>query len=83
VPGSPIGFGDKDRARKLLRDALALDPNGLDANYFWGDYLSDTGETAAATAALQKALRAPHDPARPAWDTGRRREVQTLLAKLR
>jgi len=82
VPGSPIGFGDKDRARKLLRDALALDPNGLDANYFWGDFLADTGDKAGAMAALHKALRAPHDPARPAWDAGRRREVQVLLAKL-
>ena len=35
VPGSPIGFGDKDRVGALLCEALALDSNGLDANYFW------------------------------------------------
>ncbi|HTN15906.1 MAG TPA: tetratricopeptide repeat protein [Sphingomonadaceae bacterium] len=81
VPGSPIGFGDKERARKLLREALALDPNGLDANYFYGDFLLDQGDTAGAKSYLQKALKAPHDPARPAWDAGRRREVQALLAK--
>ena len=83
VPGSPIGFGDKDRARKLLQQALAMDPNGLDANYFWGDFLYDQGDKAGARAALQKALRAPHDPSRPVWDAGRRREVQALLANLR
>lgn len=81
VPGSPIGFGDKERARKLLKEALALDPNGLDANYFYGDFLLDQGDTAGAKSYLQKALKAPHDPARPAWDAGRRREVQALLAK--
>ncbi len=83
VPGSPIGFGDKARAGRLLREALALDPNGLDANYFMGDYMLDQGNAAAARTYLQKALRAPHDPSRPAWDAGRRREVQGLLAKAR
>lgn len=81
VPRSPIGFGDKVRAGRLLREALALDPNGLDANYFMGDYMLDQGNNAAARGFLQKALRAPHDPSRPAWDAGRRREVQALLAK--
>ncbi|KEQ52885.1 tetratricopeptide repeat protein [Sphingobium chlorophenolicum] len=82
VPGSPIGFGDSDRARKLLQQALALDPDGLDANYFWGDFLYDQGDKAGAKAALAKALLAPHDPARPVWDAGRRREVQALLRKI-
>ncbi|WP_422061490.1 tetratricopeptide repeat protein [Sphingopyxis sp.] len=81
VPGSPIGFGDDDKARKLLKEALALDPGGLDANYFYGDFLLDQGDPKGARSFLQKALRAPHDTARPVWDAGRRREVQALLAK--
>lgn len=83
VPGSPIGFGDKTRAGRLLREALALDPDGLDANYFMGDYMLDQGDKAAARTYLAKALRAPHDANRPAWDAGRRREVQALLAQAR
>lgn len=82
VPRSPIGFGDKARARQLLQQALALDPNGLDANYFWGDYLYDQGDNAGAKVALMKAIHAPHDPARPVWDAGRRGEVQALLRKI-
>jgi tetratricopeptide (TPR) repeat protein len=81
VPGSPIGFGDDDRARRLLKEALALDPNGLDANYFYGDYLLDQGDKKSAAAFLHKALQAPHDKSRPVWDAGRRREVKALLAK--
>lgn len=81
VPGSPIGFGDDDKARQLLRQALAIDPNGLDANYFYGDFLLDQGNKAGARSYLLKALRAPTDASRPAWDAGRRREVRALLAK--
>lgn len=79
VPGSPIGFGDKDKAKRLLKEGLAQDPAGLDSNYFYGDYLLDQGDKPGARAFLQKALRAPHDAARPVWDAGRRREVQALL----
>jgi len=82
VPGAPIGFGDKAKAKVLLKQALALDPNGLDANYFYGDYLAVVGDKAGAKAFLEKALRAPHDPSRPVWDAGRRGEVRALLAKL-
>jgi len=83
VPGSPIGFGDTDRAKKLLKEALALDPQGMDSNYFYADFLHDQGDDASAKLFAQKALRAPHDAARPAWDAGRRREIQALLAKMR
>lgn len=81
VPGSPIGFGDKKLAEKLLKEALSCDPDGLDANYFYGDYLLDQGDKAGARNYLIKALKAPHDASRPAWDTGRRGEVRALLAK--
>lgn len=81
VPGSPLAWGDTDKAGKLLRQALGADPDGLDSNYFYGDYLLSQGDRAGARSHLQKALRAPHDAARPVWDAGRRREVRDLLAK--
>lgn len=83
VPGSPLAWGDDQRAGKLIKQALAIDPGGLDSNYFYGDYLLDQGDKPGARAYLQKALRAPHDPSRPAWDAGRRREVQAALAQAR
>lgn len=83
VPGSPIGFGDTAKAKKLLKEALALDPQGMDANYFYADFLHDQGDDASAKLFAEKALHAAHDPARPAWDAGRRREIQALLVKLR
>lgn len=62
VPGSPIGFGDDAKARQLLQQALALDPNGLDANYFWGDVLYDQGAKAGAKAAIWTCAHATWPP---------------------
>ena len=33
VPGWPLGFGDDAAARTMLRKGLAIDPDGIDANY--------------------------------------------------
>lgn len=83
VPGWPLGFGDDERARKHLQRALAIDPDGIDPNYFYGDFLRQQGEYAEAEKALEKALAAPARPDRPVADAGRRHEVQTVLTKVR
>jgi len=83
VPGFPIAYGDKKKARRYLDKALAINPTGLDANYFMGDLLFSAGKPAEAIQALQRALNAP---ARPGWavaDKGRKREAAELLVKAR
>jgi len=82
VPGWPLGFGDDGKARQLLDQALALNPDGIDPNYFLGDYLYRHRDFDGARSALERALRAPARPDRPLADEGRRREIQALLAKL-
>lgn len=81
VPGFPIGFGDNDKARGYLRQGVEISPNGLDANFFYGDFLYRQGEYDRAETMLLRALKAPADPSRPVWDAGRRAEVRALLAK--
>jgi len=87
VPGWPIGFGSKDKARAELLAGLKANPSGIDANYFWGDFLYNQGQYAEAAKALKTALAAPARPGREAADAGRRQEIQKLLgtvnAKLR
>ena len=79
VPGWPIGFGDDDMARTLLRKGLAVDPEGIDANYFYADFLRDQKDWAGARTAFQKALAAPARPGREVADAGRRQEAQAKL----
>jgi tetratricopeptide (TPR) repeat protein len=82
VPGWPIGFGDKDKAREYLQQGLALNPDGIDANYFLGDFLYRQGDFAGAERCLRKALQAPARPGRKLADSGRRAEAEALLAQV-
>jgi tetratricopeptide (TPR) repeat protein len=82
VPGFPLGFGDDDKARQYLQQGVQISPNGLDSNFFYGDFLYRQGEYGKALIVLKHALNAPHDPARPVWDAGRRAEIRALLAKV-
>ena len=81
VPGWPVGFGDDERAEQLLKQALSLNPDGIDPNYFYGDFLLGEKRYAEAEKALQKALAAPPRPGREVADAGRRQEAQSLLEK--
>lgn len=82
VPGWPIGFGSKDKARSELLTGLKITPRDIDANYFWGDFLFAQGQYADAAKALRTALAAPARPGREIADAGRRGDVQQLLAKV-
>lgn len=83
VPGWPLGFGDNDKARELFKKALTLNPDGIDPNYFYGDFLLEEGEYANAVKVLQKALQAAPRPHRESADAGRRIEIQAALKKAR
>jgi tetratricopeptide (TPR) repeat protein len=82
VPGWPIGFGDDDKARRLLQKALSINPDGIDPNFFFADYLLEQGEEDRARQYLERALSAPDRPGRTLADEGRRQEVRDRLAKL-
>jgi tetratricopeptide (TPR) repeat protein len=83
VPGWPIGFGDKDKARVMLQKALEIDPEGINPNYFYGDFLYRSGNRVAALAALSKALAAPPRPDQSVADKGRREQVEALIKTIR
>lgn len=82
VPGFPIGFGNDKKARELLQKAVSINPDGIDANYFYGDFLIEQKEYTQARSYLQKALQAPPRPGREVADAGRRSEINALLTRI-
>lgn len=83
VPSWPVGFGDRDKAQALLKQALAINPNGIDPNYFYGEFLVESNRATEALPYLERALKAPPRPGRELADSGRRGEAKVLLERAR
>jgi len=83
VPGFPVGFGDHDKAEKLLKRALELNPNGIDPNYFYAEFLYEEGKYAQALQHLDKAGKAAPRPGREVADKGRRAEIAALSSRVK
>ncbi|WP_169566403.1 hypothetical protein [Sneathiella limimaris] len=82
VPGWPISFRDDGVAEKMLKKAVEINPDGIDPNFFYGDFLSKKNRAEEAKVYLTKALEAPSRPNRPLADAGRRQEIRAVLAEL-
>lgn len=82
VPGWPIGFGNDKEAEKMLKKALEINPNGIDPNYFYADFLVQDGRKEEAKQYFNRALQASPRPNRPLADEGRRMEIQAKLKEL-
>ncbi len=79
VPGWPIGFGDNDKADSYLQKALAVNPDGIDPNYFYGDFQLEEGNIKQAIGYFEKAQSAQNRPDRPVADKGRQQEIAEKL----
>ena len=62
VPGFPVGFGSDKKATELLEKSLTINPDGIDPNYFYGEFLFDEDDYVTAREHLEKALKAAPRP---------------------
>ncbi|MFQ5633991.1 MAG: tetratricopeptide repeat protein [Gammaproteobacteria bacterium] len=82
VPGWPLGFGSAKKAEQMLRKGLEIDPDGIDSNYFFAEFLREKGNLAEAGTYYKRAGAAAPRPGRPVADRGRHHEIETALAAL-
>ncbi|WJG09192.1 hypothetical protein [Aliiglaciecola sp. LCG003] len=82
LPGWPISFGSDKKAEQLLKKSLELNPTGIDANYFYAEFLYDDRQYSQAKERLLIAKQAAPRPERPLADTGRQGEINELLQKV-
>ena len=54
VPGFSVGFGSDRKAKEYLEKAVAINPDGIDRNYFYGEFLYDEGRRRDLNALLMK-----------------------------
>jgi tetratricopeptide (TPR) repeat protein len=82
VPPWPIAYGDNETAREMLVKGLEINPDGIDANYFYGEFLFKRGELNKATEVLKKGMLATPREGRQIADEGRKKEINDLLKKI-
>jgi tetratricopeptide (TPR) repeat protein len=82
VPGWPVGFGDEEKAEELLQHALQVNPDGIDSNYFYGDFLMHQKRYEEARNYFVKAQAAAPRPNRQVADAGRQKEIQQALQEV-
>jgi len=59
APKWPVSFGDDDTAKQMLETALKINPDGIDANYFYGEFLLRHNQPNVAALYLERAVSAP------------------------
>lgn len=82
VPGWPVSFGDDDEAESLFKRALEVNPQGIDVNFFYAEFLFDDGDYQQARHYLEKASQAAPRPDRPLADEGRHNAIDALKTKV-
>ena len=78
-----MGFGSDKKAVQLLQKALEINPDGIDSNFFYADYLLEKKEYEQAEKYLLKAQNAAPRPGRPVADAGRQQEILAALSLTR
>ncbi len=82
VPGWPVGFGNDKKAEEFLRRGLEIDPDGLESNFFYAEYLRDQKRNNEARLHYDLALNAPPRPGRQIADQGRKQAIREILADM-
>lgn len=78
TPSWPISFGNQNKAEELLIKGLEFNPDSIDANYFYADYLLSKNKIDKATKYFKLALNIPPRQAQKYADNQLKEE--TLIA---
>lgn len=80
VPGWPVSFGDKKKAKKNFQKALSISSNDIDTNFLYGEFLINQKEYTQALKYLNIAKSSPARN-RPIADAGRLKEIDKAIVQ--
>ena len=81
-PAGRLDLAAIKKAERYFKKALSINPQGLDINYFFAEYLAEQGKEQLALEYIDKALQAPLMAERPIADKGRRAQAMKLRESL-
>jgi Tfp pilus assembly protein PilF len=79
APVWPVSFGDADAAKQMLQTALKINPDGIDTNYFYGEFLMRHNKPKEAAYYFEKAVAAPSRSEQLYADNQLKAEAQRAL----
>ena len=79
TPGWPISFGNANTAEKLLQKGQEINPNSIDANYFYADYFLSVNQSEKASKYFKLAIKSPVRAEQKYADTQLKREAKIAL----
>jgi tetratricopeptide (TPR) repeat protein len=82
APSWPVAFGDNNEARKMFQAALKINPGGIDANYFYGEFLASVNELKEAKKHFEIASKAPIRNKQNLADSQLRQEAAAALKNI-
>ncbi|MGM0578644.1 MAG: tetratricopeptide repeat protein [Myxococcota bacterium] len=83
APGSPVSFGDEDKALKLLKKAAELAPNNVEVLLELAQAYAVTDQEAKARATYRKCIDEGEGPPNMGWETrDAKRYAKKMLAEL-
>ncbi|MDD5321235.1 MAG: hypothetical protein PHD43_11600 [Methylococcales bacterium] len=83
APKWPIAFGDDAAAKKMLQTALMINPNGIDTNYFYANYLLSNNELKEAERYFERAIAVPARTEQLYADNRLKEEAKSALQQTR
>ncbi|MEE9345687.1 MAG: hypothetical protein V3U88_08780 [Methylococcales bacterium] len=81
-PGWPLSIGHDDKAENAYKKGLEYNPDGIDTNYYFGDFLRRKDLPLQAQRYLLIASQAKQRAGREIAHQGRLKDVQRVLLKL-
>ncbi|MFZ4503880.1 MAG: hypothetical protein ACOYM1_08010 [Methylovulum sp.] len=82
APAWPIAFGDDKKAEELFKAALTINPNSLDGNYYYGQFLVAKNAPKDAEFYFKQTVKIPLRPKQLLSDSQLRLAAQQALTQL-
>ena len=81
TPKWPIGFANEENAKQMLKTALQINPNGIESNYYYGEFLLSLEKLNEAERYLKRAIELPSRAEQEYGDNQLKNQARTTLNK--